>query len=392
LKVRSAAARTVELYWVPEWSMEPKGDDRTFITHYEYRPDTSKEPVNYRPQDVSHFRYGRPDPRNIRKAESPLRSLFREIFTDDEAANYTASMLRNVGVPPVVLSPTDPSMTPSREELEQTKQRYQEVTTGDNRGQVLVMYGPTKVDKLGYNPSEMNVRELRRIPEERVPAVLGLNAMVLGLGAGLDRSTYSNYEQAYRAAYYGNIIPTQRLIASELESQLLPDFGDVRQLQIDFDLSKVQQLQEDEDAKHARAREDLKAGLLSLNEAREVIGRKPVPGEDGDVFYIPTTLTPTNPDQLVPEVQPVPPALQALPPGQQEALPPGQQQDGQPAPAKMVQLRHRKMVGQPLMLTEEELAVLAIVTAGDLERARQLWQEEAPEPFADLLDASGGQL
>jgi hypothetical protein len=151
-------------------------------------------------------------------------------------------------------------------------------------------------------------------------------------------------------------------------------------------------LQEDEDAKHARAREDLKAGLLSLNEAREVIGRKPVPGEDGDVFYIPTTLTPTNPDQLVPEVQPVPPALQALPPGQQEALPPGQQQDGQPAPAKMVQLRHRKMVGQPLMLTEEELAVLAIVTAGDLERARQLWQEEAPEPFADLLDASGGQL
>jgi HK97 family phage portal protein len=388
LKVRSAAARTVELYWVPSWSMEPKGNADTFITHYEYRPDTSKEPVSYRPQDVVHFRYGRFDPQNMRKAATPLRPLYRELFTDDEAANYTASMLRNVGVPPVVLSPTDPSMTPSREELEQTKQRYQEVTTGDNRGQVLVMYGPTKVDKLGYNPSEMNLGTLRSVPEERVSAVLGIPAAVVGLGSGLANTKVGATMAEMRdQAYESNIIPTQRLMSAELRSQLLPDFGNVANLKVDFDYGKVRVLQEDQDSLHARAREDLKSGGISLNEFRQMIGLQPLASADGDVFYIPTTLAPTSPDQLVPEVQPVPPALQALPPGQQEALPPGQQQDGQPAPAKMVQLRHRKMVGQPLMLTEEELAVLAIVTAGDLERARQLWQEEAPEPFAGLLDA-----
>ena len=50
-----------------------------------------------------HFRFGL-DPENDRKGRSPLAGVLREVFTDDEAANYTASLLRNMGVPGIIVS------------------------------------------------------------------------------------------------------------------------------------------------------------------------------------------------------------------------------------------------------------------------------------------------
>jgi phage portal protein BeeE len=100
------AGRVIALWWIPSDARAAlAADDPTvFIGWYEYTVDG----VVYedRPEDVVHFRHGI-DPNNPRKGLSPLASLFREIFTDDEAANFTASLLRNLGVPGVVISPAN---------------------------------------------------------------------------------------------------------------------------------------------------------------------------------------------------------------------------------------------------------------------------------------------
>lgn len=303
LKVRSAVGRVVELWWIPSTMIEPKwpDDGSVFISHYEYRP--GPDAFRIETQDIVHFRYHTFDPRNMRKGISPIRSLAREIFTDDEAANYTAAMLRNVGVPPVVISP-GVDASPTQEELEQTKQRYQEVTTGDARGQALIMSGPTQVTTLGFNPQQMDVGNIRNVPEERVTAALGLQAAVIGLGTGLQNTKVgATMAEMREACYENNLIPTQRLMASELRTQLVPEFGDVRKLKLDFDLSKVRVLQDDQNELHARARENLNAGLWTLNRALEEVGDEPMP--DGDVYYIPHTVTVTNPDELISLPEPV---------------------------------------------------------------------------------------
>jgi HK97 family phage portal protein len=315
LKIRSGAGRVVQLWWVPSTLIEPRwpADGSEFISHYDYRPGPL-EPTRIDPADVVHFRYGL-DPNNIRKGLSPLGSLLREVFTDDEAANYTASMLRNVGVPPVVISP-GPDAKPTQAELEEVKTRYVETTTGDHRGEPVVMRGPTSVQVLGFDPQKMDMKTARRVPEERVSAIFGIPAVVAGLGAGLDRSTFANFAEAREAAYESNVIPSQRLLAAELRTQLLPDFGDVQRLRISFDLTKVRVLQADENALHARAREDLKSGLVKFNEARKMIGLPPVDGEVGDMVYVPINVAPTHVDQvLAPPVQ-AQPALPPVEPGQ----------------------------------------------------------------------------
>jgi hypothetical protein len=118
--------------------------------------------------------------------------------------------------------------------------------------------------------------------------------------------------EAREAAYESLLIPTQRLFAADLQAQLVPDFGDPQRLRVIFDYSQVRVLQADENELHQRAREDLKAGLLTLNQAKALIGDDPDP--NGDVYYVPTALTVVPQQELGKPMAPP-----ALPPGNPDA-------------------------------------------------------------------------
>lgn len=307
VKIRAAAGRVVAVYWVPAAMVEPRwGDEGSgisdqFISYYEY--DAGGNPVRLPPGDVVHFRHGL-DPDNVRKGFSPIASLLREVYTDDTAANYSASMLTNMGVPGLMISPDGEDLEVSQEEKEKIKTEANQRFGGDNVGSTMVFGQRMKAQILSFSPQQMAVKDLRRIPEERVAALLGTPAGVVGLGAGLDRNTFSNLKEGREALYESNLIPTQRLIAAALKHQLLPDFAAPTGIVLDFDLSNVRILQEDQNALHQRARDDLGAGLIRLNEAREMIGLEPDP--NGDIYYVASALTPTEPDNLIPpEPQPM---------------------------------------------------------------------------------------
>jgi HK97 family phage portal protein len=272
IKVRSEAGKVVELWWAPSWTMEPKWerDGGEFITHYEYRPGGTGG-KDIAPRDVVHFRYGL-DPDNTRKGLSPLRSLLREIWTDDEAANFTAQLMHHLGIPGLIISPESATGYASKEVAEEVKQEAETKFGGDNRGRTMVMRAPTKVQILSFSPEQMNLRDLRRVPEERASAVLGVPAVVVGLGAGLDRSTFTNMAEAREAAYEGKMIPTQRLLAADLRNQLLPDFTSDKSLKVEFDLTRVRVLQEDQQKLAERGRIIVTGMFGTVGDARRLLG------------------------------------------------------------------------------------------------------------------------
>lgn len=282
IKLRDRGGRPRELWWIPSGLMTPIGDERTFIDHYEYRIGTEK--VNLPPSEVVHFRYGldREDPR---KGRSPLSALLQEVFTDQEAAEFTAALLGNMGVPGVVVSPAATGITPSPGDVDATKEYLKGGFTGDRRGEPLVMSGPTRVEQFGFNPQQMQLREARRIPEERVSAVLGVPAIVAGLGAGLDRSTFSNFAEAREAAYQDNIIPGQRLVSEDVRFQLLPDFepDDYWGYRFGFDLSGVRVLQEDRNDLVKRLDVGIRGGWIQVAEGRRAVELEV---SDADEIYL----------------------------------------------------------------------------------------------------------
>lgn len=283
LKVRSARGRVVELWWMPASLIEPKWpeDGRTFISHYEYKPGGRTETID--PADVIHFRFGF-DPKNVRKGLSPIASALREVYSDDEAANFSGALLRNLGVPGVIIT-ADSNTSIDETTADTVKQSFKDKFGGDKRGEPMVLSGGGKVSIVSFSPEQMDLKSLRRLPEERISAVLGFPAVVAGLGAGLDRSTYNNMAEAREDAYEANIMPTKRLMAAELKAQLLPEFvgEDTNQFVIDYDYSMVRVLQDDQDKLAARVDRLVRGGWVTVGAAKRMIGQ---PATDADDYYL----------------------------------------------------------------------------------------------------------
>lgn len=288
LKIRDRGGTVRELWWAPHWTIEPKGDEQTFITHYEYRPGGSAGAYQVAPGDVVHFRFGL-DSDEPRKGKSQLKSVLREVYTDDEAAAFTAALLRNMGVPGLLVSPK-PGVTFTDEQGKETKAVLQSKLAGDKRGEPLVLTGATDVQQFGFNPEQLLLRDLRRIPEERVSAVTGIPAIVVGFGAGLERSTFTNMGEAREAAYEAGLIPMQRIMSEDIRFQLLPDFEqDVFSLRFAFDLAEVRVLQEDLYRQAQRVGQMIRDGYAMVSEGRRPMGLEVDPGRD-DVFLRPANI------------------------------------------------------------------------------------------------------
>ena len=280
IKIRNGLNVPVEIWWVPASLIEPKaptGVSTEFISHYEYRP--GGKTVRVEVEDVVHFRNGL-DPNNPRLGRSPLATVLSEVFSDQEAANFTASLLHNMGVPGLLISPKG-EHSPNPDDVAATKDYVDSEFSGSNRGAPLVMSGPTEIEQFGFNPQQLDLKALRRIPEERVTAVIGLPAIIAGLGAGLDRSTFANYKEAREAAFQDVIIPAQRILAEDIRFQLLSDFeGDPWGWRFGFDLSGVRVLQDDQNKLVERTTKAVDGGLMMISEGRRALGLDTSPAED----------------------------------------------------------------------------------------------------------------
>jgi HK97 family phage portal protein len=249
-------------------------DGSVFISHYEYRIDNI--PYALRVEDIIHFRYGL-DPRNHRLGLAPVRALLDEVLADEAAIEYSKTAMGSYGIPPYVVSPKPNADSTYRVDAEKMKAELIAKTTGSERGKPIVFGAPTDVKELGFNPSQMILREIHSLPEERVAAVLGIPAVVLGYGAGLTHSTYSNYENALKAAWQTFVVPTLRVIASELTHQLLlPEYSNERGDIVEFDTGEVWALQKDENAVAQREVMKWLAGLITKDEARAAMGLTPL--------------------------------------------------------------------------------------------------------------------
>lgn len=333
VKVRGGPGGAItELWWIPWALVEPKWpkDGTEYLSHYVYKPDAQREVV-IPAEDAVHFRYGI-DPDNIRIGRSPITTVLREVFTDDEAANFSAALLRNLGVPGVVISPDDTESVLDDPGANAIKANFRERFGGDNRGEPLVISGKVKVQVLSFSPQQMDLTALRRVPEERISGVTGVPAIVAGLGAGLDRSTFANFGEAREAGWEENLIPTQRLLSSQIDIQLTPEFvADPTRFLTDFDTSDVRVLQEDQNKIWARAGDAASKGLITLATYKQQIGL-PVDDETDRVYLRAFNIVVVPEDeQMAPAVEPGTPTAAEVAPQEE---PPEEEDDTEEIPGE----------------------------------------------------------
>lgn len=280
----SRTGAPVALQYLPQDMVRPVGNGVNPLTHFVYTTDGRS--FDIQPEDMIHFRYGR-EPSDFRIGRAPLQSVLREIATDNVASSSAYGLLSNGAMPSIIVGPDgkDEVVDLSVDDLRQVKRQLREDLTGDNAGGIVVMSGPYKMDRVSLTPGELALDSVRRVPEERICSTLGINPMVLGLGAGLERSTYSNYERAQQAAWEDGMIPLLRAIADALNASLLPDFSETQDGDyIEFDVRNVKALADDQQAEAERAERLYKAGIADRAEAKRIAGLEATPEDEGAMF------------------------------------------------------------------------------------------------------------
>jgi HK97 family phage portal protein len=303
-KVRNGFGQVIQLWYRPHWCIKPIApqDGSAFISHYEYDTGRGIERLNVR--DVVHFRFGL-DPRDPRLGYGPLRSLLREVFTDQEAARFSLRILENMGIPGVVVSPTvaptGDHFEPNRAELDELKSYLDTAFTGGGRGGALVFGQPTQVAQFGFDPNQLSLDKLRDAAEERVCAMLGLPAAVVGFGSGMDQTKVGAVmEQLTLLAWKQCLFPMQRAMARQLDDQLLSDFtADYEDRErVEFDVSEAVGLKEDAAALSERVCNEVKAGILRVDQAQALLGHEVDATQE--IYLRPMTVMPV-PSNVVPE-------------------------------------------------------------------------------------------
>ena len=281
LKLRNDAGAVVQLIPLLPEMVEVKGNDEKLITKYQYKQKGNT--LDIMPEDMIHLRE-RIDPRNHRRGLAPLRSVMVEILGDAAASQMGAALVKNTGVPSVVISPkNDLSMT--SDEAENIAEVFGRRFGGENRGRPLVISGgEVDIQTLSFSPKDLEIGKLRYINEERISAVLGVPAILAGLGAGLERATYSNVKELREFFTEQKLIPMWNHFANEFTKQLLlEDFESNPAYCFKYDLSNVRALSQDEDATMARIVQGYNAGFITVNEARQA---NQLPALDNGDYFV----------------------------------------------------------------------------------------------------------
>jgi HK97 family phage portal protein len=288
LKRRDRLNRMMGLYWIPHYQIVPSSDVNNaegtkLITNYYYTPK-GYGPMSYDPSEVIHVRNGI-DPEDPRCGLSPLAAALRDVCTENEAANWLASILRNGGAPSVWITPKTgkdlPAPTP--DQWGRLKDYVNEFIQ-DKRGEAATMPIPVEMIRPSFSPAELDLGAIREIPTSRICAAEGIDPMVVGLPS--QSKTYSNLAEARDSAGKQTILPMLAEWADQLGFQVLPEFGlDPSQYRFRWDTSNVSWLQDETDSLHERLRKNWEAGAYDLARYKELLGESPLPADRGVTYF-----------------------------------------------------------------------------------------------------------
>lgn len=253
------------------------------INHYTYTID-GKEYV-LPPEDVAHLAL--PNPSGDVYGLSPLHVLSRTINLDMSMTDFAKVFFQNAGVPSGLLK-VKRRLT-SQEEASRIRARWRSTFGGvNNAHSVAILDEDAEYQQMSSAPKDMALTDLRNITESRICSVFGVPPILIGANVGLQRSTFSNYREARFSFHSETLEPLINRIARFLEYCLVDNPAE----KIMIDLSDMRGFLDDKDSIASRTTQLFGSGIITLNEARALVGQDAVDG--GEVRRVPSTVVETS--------------------------------------------------------------------------------------------------
>ena len=246
-------------------------DRRRYVRGFVYRG--AVEQVAYTPDEVVWLRYF--NPLEEMAGLSPLAPARLSADMGHEGLHFNRHLLRNSARPDFLLL-TNQEMNDA--ELEDFYARWEQRYQGPgNAHRPAVASAVRDVKTLGLSHRDIDFIQGLRWSLEEVSRTYGVPKLLLG---DFERATYANVQASERMFWRNTVVPEVKFLEEQLNRALLPKLG-YPQLSVEFDLSVIEALQEDENSRVQRETSLLDRGVLTINEVRRERNLPEVPWGDG---------------------------------------------------------------------------------------------------------------
>lgn len=277
LKIKGKSGKTEALRYLPPDKIilnlrPPTATDPTVIESYRYQDniDGNKIDVIYQPEEIIHFK--KPNPNNAFRGLGAVEALAETIDLDNLTTETTKKFFENGAITNFVLS-TEAKVTD--EQLKRLRAELRSSASGpSNAYKALILGGGLKPVDVSYSNKEMEFLGQLEWYRDKIMYGFGNTKASLGILEDVNRST----NQSAIVEWQRNTVkPDMEAIVNTLNEFLVPEFGD------NLVLGFCDPVPEDRSDDIAEVQALYPLGILTLNEAREMINLESVEG--GDEFY-----------------------------------------------------------------------------------------------------------
>jgi HK97 family phage portal protein len=250
------------------WPMRPDRtrivpDPEEYIKGYVFVAPGGKRKA-FTADEVVRIRYF--NPMDEYAGLSPIAPARLTLDLGIDALKGNRHSIANDSTPGLVFETTDtPSDTEVKDFYDRWESRYKGPT---KRMRPALLSAGMKVGNIGFSPRDMQHIESLKWTLGDVARVYNVPLPMLH---ELSRATYANMITARRSFWEDCIVPQLMFYQEALQEHLLPHFGD-DSLLVEFDLSAIEALQEDENQRATRRQIYVKTGIMTPNEVRREMG------------------------------------------------------------------------------------------------------------------------
>jgi len=250
-----------------------------FISGFIYQYGEEKIPLST--EQIIYFPM--PDPTNPYGGVGYAQAGAIELDSELYASQWNRNFFYNSARPDAALEYEDEL---SEEQYNRVREQWSVRHGGLTHAHKLaILEGGVKYKQIQIAQKDMDFTELRKQTRENLLFAFGMPLSVMGISENVNRA---NAEAGDYTFARWLIKPRLTRIRNKLNEQLIPLFPKAKGVEIDFDEVVPETIEQ----KQGLAESGVKAGWMTINEARKLNGLDPTSG--GDVFLIPMNLIPSS--------------------------------------------------------------------------------------------------
>ncbi len=261
----------------------PSDTDPTAIESYHYKDTINgvKVDVTYLPEDIIHFK--KPNPNNPFRGIGVVEAMADTIDVDNLTNLTTKNFFKKGAITNFVLTTeakiTNEQLTRLRAELRQ------DYSGAENAYNTMILGGGLKPEKISFSNKDMEFLSQLEWYRDKIMSGFGNTKASLGIIDDVNRATHESAMIEWKRV---TVKPDMDSIVNTLNEFLVPEFGE------GLILGYTDPIPEDRGDKRDEATTLYEAGLITMNEGRELMDYESV--VNGDIYSIPmgVTLTPSD--------------------------------------------------------------------------------------------------